>query len=137
MLRERSRSERYSGCTTEASSTSGSSVVFHACVAWVVLTAPEGDTRVSRTSCSVQALPCCVASFAWRNEVSAPASSKPKMRTSASSTCGCPCTRCASAALALTRSEEHTSELQSPVPLVCRLLLEKKTLTRPPTHPTP
>src|SRR4051794_41451878 len=24
------------------------------------------------------------------------------------------------------RSEEHTSELQSPVPLVCRLLLEKK-----------
>src|SRR5713226_7978090 len=30
-------------------------------------------------------------------------------------------------ALALwTRSEEHTSELQSPVQLVCRLLLEKK-----------
>src|SRR5438876_8505027 len=28
-----------------------------------------------------------------------------------------------------TRSEEHTSELQSPVQLVCRLLLEKK---RPP-----
>src|SRR5438876_6643430 len=27
----------------------------------------------------------------------------------------------------LTRSEEHTSELQSPVHLVCRLLLEKKT----------
>src|SRR5690348_17403987 len=26
----------------------------------------------------------------------------------------------------LLRSEEHTSELQSPVPLVCRLLLEKK-----------
>src|SRR5690348_18205099 len=26
----------------------------------------------------------------------------------------------------LTRSEEHTSELQSPVHLVCRLLLEKK-----------
>src|SRR5438876_5642781 len=31
------------------------------------------------------------------------------------------------------RSEEHTSELQSPVHLVCRLLLEKKK----PTHPTP
>src|SRR6266487_6757477 len=30
-------------------------------------------------------------------------------------------TRCCSA-----RSEEHTSELQSPVHLVCRLLLEKK-----------
>src|SRR5438094_6596117 len=27
---------------------------------------------------------------------------------------------------ALTRSEEHTSELQSPYDLVCRLLLEKK-----------
>src|SRR5437867_4696959 len=29
-------------------------------------------------------------------------------------------------ALALFRSEEHTSELQSPYDLVCRLLLEKK-----------
>src|SRR5690348_17692203 len=29
----------------------------------------------------------------------------------------------------LTRSEEHTSELQSPVHLVCRLLLEKKKKT--------
>src|SRR5256885_10352477 len=28
------------------------------------------------------------------------------------------------------RSEEHTSELQSPCNLVCRLLLEKKTNTR-------
>src|SRR5690348_18507463 len=28
------------------------------------------------------------------------------------------------------RSEEHTSELQSPVHLVCRLLLEKKKLNR-------
>src|SRR5690348_17998395 len=30
------------------------------------------------------------------------------------------------AAVKLWRSEEHTSELQSPVHLVCRLLLEKK-----------
>src|SRR5438876_9165000 len=29
------------------------------------------------------------------------------------------------------RSEEHTSELQSPVHLVCRLLLEKKKKTKP------
>src|SRR5258708_16285348 len=29
------------------------------------------------------------------------------------------------------RSEEHTSELQSPDHLVCRLLLEKKNYTRP------
>src|SRR6266581_1809861 len=33
--------------------------------------------------------------------------------------------------LAGPRSEEHTSELQSPVHLVCRLLLEKKKTTRP------
>src|SRR5690348_18201386 len=32
------------------------------------------------------------------------------------------------------RSEEHTSELQSPVHLVCRLLLEKKKKKRS-THP--
>src|SRR5438552_9582878 len=44
----------------------------------------------------------------------------------------------------LTRSEEHTSELQSPDHLVCRLLLEKKKKkknntpnhhTKPATHP--
>src|ERR1017187_950756 len=33
----------------------------------------------------------------------------------------------------LRRSEEHTSELQSPMYLVCRLLLEKK--NPPPPHP--
>src|SRR5438876_5812626 len=36
--------------------------------------------------------------------------------------------------LAGIRSEEHTSELQSPVHLVCRVLLEKKT---PPDPPPP
>src|SRR5690348_17741852 len=34
------------------------------------------------------------------------------------------------AELAAARSEEHTSELQSPVHLVCRLLLEKKKKTK-------
>src|SRR5258708_24040084 len=34
----------------------------------------------------------------------------------------------------MTRSEEHTSELQSPDHLVCRLLLEKKNDTSPPYH---
>src|SRR5437762_7534750 len=33
------------------------------------------------------------------------------------------------------RSEEHTSELQSPMYLVCRLLLEKKKNTNNPTTP--
>ena len=38
--------------------------------------------------------------------------------------------------LILMRSEEHTSELQSPMYLVCRLLLEKKK-NPPPPPPTP
>src|SRR2546422_5717725 len=39
-------------------------------------------------------------------------------------------------ALAAQRSEEHTSELQSRLHLVCRLLLEKKTDWRPLRHKT-
>src|SRR5207248_4942222 len=41
-------------------------------------------------------------------------------------------------ALILIRSEEHTSELQSPYDLVCRLLLEKKNapVRKHPTVPT-
>src|SRR5256885_7233528 len=35
------------------------------------------------------------------------------------------------------RSEEHTSELQSPCNLVCRLLLEKKKTTTPSTPTSP
>src|SRR5256885_13186844 len=35
------------------------------------------------------------------------------------------------------RSEEHTSELQSPCNLVCRLLLEKKNHITPPDHTAP
>src|SRR5690348_14068478 len=38
--------------------------------------------------------------------------------------------------IALIRSEEHTSELQSPVHLVCRLLLEKKKKTKRTTQQT-
>src|SRR5690348_17656542 len=38
---------------------------------------------------------------------------------------------------AATRSEEHTSELQSPVHLVCRLLLEKKKTNFPATRSQP
>src|SRR2546426_4686792 len=37
--------------------------------------------------------------------------------------------------LATARSEEHTSELQSPCNLVCRLLLEKKKHNSPNTDP--
>src|SRR5437868_12189994 len=35
---------------------------------------------------------------------------------------------------AASRSEEHTSELQSRFDLVCRLLLEKKSTSGPPPH---
>src|SRR2546426_7142060 len=42
-----------------------------------------------------------------------------------------PCAQCAGA-----RSEEHTSELQSPCNLVCRLLLEKKKKTTQRRHLT-
>src|SRR5256885_7162396 len=38
----------------------------------------------------------------------------------------CPCSRLSSSRVSSLRSEEHTSELQSPCNLVCRLLLEKK-----------
>src|SRR5690348_18114814 len=41
-----------------------------------------------------------------------------------------PSGRCRRSRLCATRSEEHTSELQSPVHLVCRLLLEKKKRSR-------
>src|SRR5690348_17865568 len=41
-----------------------------------------------------------------------------------------PSARARARAWAASRSEEHTSELQSPVHLVCRLLLEKKKKTK-------
>src|SRR5947208_10462131 len=42
----------------------------------------------------------------------------------------------ASGASRRTRSEEHTSELQSPDHIVCRLLLEKKKLWKTPIFPS-
>src|SRR2546426_8638427 len=53
--------------------------------------------------------------------------SQPGDRLSAAPPVGAP-------VVALSRSEEHTSELQSPCNLVCRLLLEKKK-TQPPIQP--
>src|SRR2546426_8739508 len=43
---------------------------------------------------------------------------------------GLPLTTSASPCASTVRSEEHTSELQSPCNLVCRLLLEKKKKTK-------
>src|SRR5256885_5552433 len=66
----------------------------------------------------------------WTGSIPTPSSSSlpsPRCRWSASSSGNGGRSirwwRCASSA---TRSEEHTSELQSPCNLVCRLLLEKK-----------
>src|ERR1022692_1884408 len=42
-----------------------------------------------------------------------------------------------SSAMPTLRSEEHTSELQSPCNLVCRLLLEKKVCRLPARRPAP
>src|SRR5256885_4580247 len=54
-------------------------------------------------------------------------SSGPNTRDAASCSSSWTCATWASCSRALTcRSEEHTSELQSPCNLVCRLLLEKK-----------
>src|SRR5256885_4735398 len=44
------------------------------------------------------------------------------------------CDRVLEGVLPAARSEEHTSELQSPCNLVCRLLLEKKKSDNPPTE---
>src|SRR5256885_2107886 len=63
-------------------------------------TALAGYARIRCSSCAIAAAVCC-----WRNSNRAHSSS---------------------AAGAAARSEEHTSELQSPCNLVCRLLLEKK-----------
>src|SRR5215217_9535040 len=54
-----------------------------------------------------------------------PISTVPKRATAASTR------SCTSAALDTSRSEEHTSELQSRQSLVCRLLLEKKNTRAP------
>src|SRR5258708_22102638 len=53
-----------------------------------------------------------------------PASGSPCLRIAPSS--GPPALPCPSPSWPSSRSEEHTSELQSPDHLVCRLLLEKK-----------
>src|SRR5256885_5397113 len=55
-----------------------------------------------------------------------PAPPRPPIRTPGFCACGYPSGRCPPLPAGTRRSEEHTSELQSPCNLVCRLLLEKK-----------
>src|SRR5258708_26840287 len=61
----------------------------------------------------------------WPTAPSSPAS---PLRTSASTASNAPAAR--KSRLKSSRSEEHTSELQSPDHLVCRLLLEKKKINK-------
>src|SRR5260370_8571287 len=56
--------------------------------------------------------------------------------TDRSSVCRLICVACAPWSQKSDRSEEHTSELQSHLNLVCRLLLEKKKQDIPNSHPT-
>src|SRR5256885_5682041 len=72
------------------------------------------DSPESRHSCSAFMTPraTCPASAAW-------ATAQPRCARATTRWCA-----------ATGRSEEHTSELQSPCNLVCRLLLEKKYTSR-------
>src|SRR5688500_19238873 len=56
-------------------------------------------------------------SVSWSTKKASTSAAIRRCRRSSSPTPACP---------SATRSEEHTSELQSPCNLVCRLLLEKK-----------
>src|SRR5690348_17901443 len=69
----------------------------------------ELSCRVPGCACAVAAPPC----RSWIAEMSSPLRIRPVPLMPID------CAICC-------RSEEHTSELQSPVHLVCRLLLEKK-----------
>src|SRR6266581_8131551 len=79
--------------------------------------APPGPDSRSRPSASVRPWP------AGAHPASAPPSPAAESSRIWTSAAGRP-------VVASRRSEEHTSELQSPVHLVCRLLLEKKNQIR-------
>src|SRR5207248_9344158 len=64
---------------------------------------------------------------AYRRAAAAPPAGRPRIATSACAyTYPCHSAAAGTGWSPATRSEEHTSELQSPYDLVCRLLLEKK-----------
>src|SRR5690606_23728843 len=83
----------------------------------------------------------CACSFV-SSMTCAPRAGRCRRATFSSSAFGNRCTSAAypaspvcSSICAMTRSEEHTSELQSRENLVCRLLLEKKKARRAPAFP--
>src|SRR5438876_1134297 len=75
----------------------------------------------------------------YRRRGKSPKASASMYGTARAATCGSMCNRRRSGlknqtAVIRKRSEEHTSELQSPVHLVCRLLLEKKNKLNTSSH---
>src|SRR2546429_5176798 len=58
-----------------------------------------------------------------------PISARSRMSSDSRPRASCTCARCHRGRAGARRSEEHTSELQSRLHLVCRLLLEKKKST--------
>src|SRR5438876_6583967 len=68
-------------------------------------------------------------SGSWRSfRLKLHATPRARQTTAANIVSQCPLSTCATEKAP--RSEEHTSELQSPVHLVCRLLLEKKNIKK-------
>src|SRR5690348_17702746 len=68
----------------------------------------------------------CTGFCAAAEELRAPVANNPRARIATKRADNDRCARTDAADGRRIRSEEHTSELQSPVHLVCRLLLEKK-----------
>src|SRR5207247_8696629 len=89
---------------------------------------PSFPTRRSSDLSRAFSAACWLLKQAWAKKRSCDASSANRRSFSACASQRCPSARGSGLIddLCLARSEEHTSELQSRVELVCRLLLEKK-----------
>src|SRR5256884_7016019 len=99
--------------------------------------AEDGIRDVAVTGVQTCALPICLSGFTVRTAMPPPlkfvmracCSASPAFRVTGRFT-GCrKYRRCSRKSNSFERSEEHTSELQSRLHLVCRLLLEKKKIT--------
>src|SRR5256885_13315977 len=86
---------------------------------------PCKSAPTSAPSSAPRALPAWLRPHCWRQPLPA-APAPPPRRGTGHSSCSAGPTRPSCCWASSTRSEEHTSELQSPCNLVCRLLLAKK-----------
>src|SRR5256885_2935397 len=88
---------------------------------WPVQTVASSAVRLS-----AQARACRCAQLTWWLDSCKALAARAKPSSSPLSQARVSSRKGANTPLLCTRSEEHTSELQSPCNLVCRLLLEKK-----------